>query len=484
MFRFKKLVWEVLLLIVLSGISWAGTVYVKYFDKVEKCYTVQKSIFCLKHISDIDKEAIVSVEILGNGIRQIVPRCFSGCKNLTDIVIASSVQIIGYDCFRGCKNLKNMTISKKLWDKTCGNTEQEKRSWLGLKDDVKIKTLVSVCIKFFSNQEERYTEEESVFTLKRSSNSYREAIVSVEILGNGINEIGDFGFAGCLNLVTVSIPKSVTKLGCDCFYNCKSLRNIVIPDSVMEIRERCFTGCENLVTISISSSVKNLSDDCFYNCKSLRNIDIPNSVTVIGQRCFHGCENLITISIPSSVKKIGYACFSGCKKLNDITIPKSVIEIGYACFCDCKNLTTISLPNSLTRLGGYFLCGCENLEKIDIPNSVVEIGKGCFRGCIKLTSISIPNSVAKIDRDCFYDCKKLEYITLAIALCDKIPEDMDSEKGAYLGLEDFVYMEREKYETVYKFHVMRPLTLFRMCLREIKKVQQWLVFCKKFLNLP
>ena len=236
----------------------------------------------------MDKEAIVSVEILGNGISQIVPRCFLSCKNLTDIVIASSVQIIGYDCFRGCKNLKNMTISKKLWDKTCGNTEQEKRSWLGLKDDVKIKTLVSVCIKFFANQEERYTEEESVFTLKRSSNSYREAIVSVEILGNGINEIGDFGFASYLNLANVSIPKSVTTLGCDCFY----------------------------------------------------------------------------------------------------------------------------------------------------------------------------------------DCKELEYITLAITLWDKISEDEDSEKGAYLGLENFVYIEREKYETVYKFHVMRPLTLFRMCLREIKKVQQ------------
>ena len=45
MFRFKKLVWDVLLLIVLSGISWAGTVYVKYFDNTEKYNKVQKRFF-------------------------------------------------------------------------------------------------------------------------------------------------------------------------------------------------------------------------------------------------------------------------------------------------------------------------------------------------------------------------------------------------------------------------------------------------------
>ena len=78
MFRFKKLVWEVLLLIVLSRISWAEAVYVKYFDKAGKCYTVQKIGYA----------------------------CFPGRKNLTAITLPNSLTRLGGYFLCGCENLE------------------------------------------------------------------------------------------------------------------------------------------------------------------------------------------------------------------------------------------------------------------------------------------------------------------------------------------------------------------------------------------
>ena len=76
----------------------------------------------------------------------------------------------------------------------------------------------------------------------------------------------------------------------------------------------------------------------FYQCTSLTNVIIGNSVTSIGEFAFSECINLTSIVIPDSVTSIDGA-FSGCSGLTSITIPDSVTFIGYGAFWNCNNLT-------------------------------------------------------------------------------------------------------------------------------------------------
>ena len=117
-----------------------------------------------------------------------------------------------------------------------------------------------------------------------------------------------------------------------------NLVNVIIDDSVTEIKERAFSGCKELTSITIPDSVTKIGDSAFYECTNLTSITIPDSVTEIGDYAFYQCTNLTSITIPDSVTKIGGCAFYDCPNLTSITIPDSVTEIGDNAFANTRVL--------------------------------------------------------------------------------------------------------------------------------------------------
>ena len=101
--------------------------------------------------------------------------------------------------------------------------------------------------------------------------------------GKTVTAIGDYAFARCYSLTSVSIPDSVTSIGDGAFYCCSSLTSVSIPDSVTAIESWAF-----------------------YACSSLTSVSIPNSVTAIGDRAFAHCSNL-TLTVPRNSYALEYA---------------------------------------------------------------------------------------------------------------------------------------------------------------------------------
>ena len=52
----------------------------------------------------------------------------------------------------------------------------------------------------------------------------------------------------------------------------------------------------------------------FYECESLYEADIPESVTEIGDSAFSFCSSLEKVRIPDSVQSIGEYAFESCSK--------------------------------------------------------------------------------------------------------------------------------------------------------------------------
>lgn len=77
--------------------------------------------------------------------------------------------------------------------------------------------------------------------------------------------------------------------------------NIVIPSSIVwckktipvigisEICRPAFAGCSNLISVSIPNSVITIRAESFRGCSNLSSIRIPNSVTTIGYSAFKDC---------------------------------------------------------------------------------------------------------------------------------------------------------------------------------------------------
>ena len=74
----------------------------------------------------------------------------------------------------------------------------------------------------------------------------------------------------------------------------------------------------------------------FFCCKSLTDIVIPDSVTCIGDSAFDGCSSLSSVVIPDGVTSIGEGAFIGCESLKSIVIPDGVVSIEKDAFRDCN----------------------------------------------------------------------------------------------------------------------------------------------------
>ena len=220
----------------------------------------------------------------------------------------------------------------------------------------------------------------------------------------------------------ISIPAtidgySVTSIG-SAFFCCFDLMSVSLPDSVTSIGYSAFYGCSSLTSILIPNSVTSIGDYAFYGCSSLISISIPDSVTSIGDHTFRGCDNLVSIAVTndSVFAFINGALFekpTKCiiayldKSATSYVIPDGIIAIGNNTFYDCPSLISISIPDSVTSIGEYAFSGCENLTSISIPDGVTSIGNGAFYGCIRLTSIYAPDSVISIGDNPFVGCNSL-----------------------------------------------------------------------------
>ena len=228
----------------------------------------------------------------------------------------------------------------------------------------------------------------------------------------GIEEIGDFAFAGTIKLESVRIPSSVTSIGNYAFDSCSSLENVTMPSSVTNIGEYAFADCRSLKNITIPSGVTSIAQRAFANCRSLTSITIPSSVTSIEDVAFYCCESLTNITIPSSVTSIGEDAFGGCSSLTNVTIPSSVTTIKGSAFSFCTNLTNIEIPAGVTSIEEGTFNGCSSLANITIPTGITTIGLSAFDGCSSLTNVTIPAGVTSIAQQAFANCSSLTNITI------------------------------------------------------------------------
>ena len=97
--------------------------------------------------------------------------------------------------------------------------------------------------------------------------------------------------------------------------------SFAIPEGVEIIGEMAFRGKKTLKNIIIANSVKEIEHDAFYDCDELDNVYVPAGVKVVKSYAFAECDKLKKITFAGTPNKLSRHAFDDCDQLHDIIVP-------------------------------------------------------------------------------------------------------------------------------------------------------------------
>lgn len=170
-----------------------------------------------------------------------------------------------------------------------------------------------------------------------------------------------------------------------------------------------FSRCSNLVRLSIPNSVKRIGYECFFDCAALEDIGNTDNITEIGTYAFRNCIKIKKADYPY-LTSIAYGAFS--KSGLEEVLSLGVITVfpngdnNAAVFLGCGSLRKVVLPESLTTIGSHTFKNCTSLSSINFPNGLTSIRAMAFENdsSLEIEELNLPN-LEELGQNAFYGVK-------------------------------------------------------------------------------
>ena len=143
---------------------------------------------------------------------------------------------------------------------------------------------------------------------------------TISAASGSMSKIGDYAFANCYKLTTVSFPVA-TSIGYNAFAYCSALATANFP-AATSIGSYAFASCSALTTASFPVATS-IGPYAFAYCSALATVSFP-VVTSIDSNAFNRCSALTTASFPAA-RTIGSFAFQSCYKLLSLYLMGSSI---------------------------------------------------------------------------------------------------------------------------------------------------------------
>ena len=219
------------------------------------------------------------------------------------------------------------------------------------------------------------------------------------------DEIGEYAFAYCSGLTSLTLPVGITSIGEFAFSGCSGLTSLTLPAGITSIGEYAFYGCSGLTSLNLPAGITEIGESTFSDCSGLTSLTLPDGITSIGISAFSDCSGLTSLNLPAGITSIDKYAFLDCSGLTSLTLPDGITSIGSRAFYGCSGLTSLTLPAGITSIDKYAFSGCSRLTSLTLPAGITSIGEFAFSYCSGLTSIYVyAEKVPRIGRYAFEGC--------------------------------------------------------------------------------
>ncbi len=364
-------------------------------------------------VKSIDDSAFLDCNTLGNltltdGIASIETYAFSRCISLETLTVPGSVKSIGYDCFSECTSLKTVTLNEGL--ETLGNGVFEKCT--ALTSATVPKSVSSVPYQAFYG----CTALTSVTVSSPIGNQAFEDCTALNnvTLSEGVTSIGDYAFSNCAALTAVNFPASLTSLGGDVFYQCRSIMTYSV-----ESGSKTYCATSDGVLLN-----KDKSELVLYPAGKVDGeYNVPAGVVVVGSNAFRGCTHLTVLSLGKDVIWFDAGAIAGCSSLTEFRVNNENTSFAVIdgvlfdkektdlCLYPSGKAGAYTVPDGVTMIDGYAFAYSQKLTSITFSDSVKTIDEYAFAsqsdaypeyGCAALEEISFGKGLEWVDSLSFY----------------------------------------------------------------------------------
>lgn len=417
-----------------------------------------------------EKELATPKTLANKTVSRINGYCFSDNKSITLAIISDGVEYIGERAFYQCTSLKKVYISKSV--QTIYAPSSSELVFDGCNSDVvlycgasskpsgwgtywnyynyssKLTTMWDVAGFPQQNADWEYVERtDGTIKVLQYLGSSTNVIIS-KINNKEVSEVYNGCFQYKSNIISVTIPNSVTSIGESVFRGCTSLENLTIPfvghSSTSTGSEGVFgyifgyttqtansgygsssSSFTTLTTGSVENAVCSWTDKTYsYRVKTGGSVLFPKYTTYYGLCSYW-------YYIPSSLK--------------NVTVTGG--NINTAAFCRVPNIK-VTL-NGVATIGTYaFYNGTPT--SITMSEIVTKIEENAFSGCSGLTSINIPSSVTTISASSYSYSPFYGWNSSAVIYCEA--SSKPSGWGAYWNYYNSTNALKTYYQTTDCIH--------------------------------
>ena len=284
---------------------------------------------------------------------------FSGCGDVTSLVLSNTLTYIGSNAFYGCRKLTSLSIPGTVTSIESGAVAYSGIKKLRLEDGNSTLRIAAYSegVHFYSSF---YCNNIDTLYLGRNltGGGGKSGFFETNVYSEYKNTLSEITIGQCVTI----IPSHV--------FWCSKAKKIVIPSSVTKIQDDAFDGChyEELIFENGDTPIElgiHVYEDwslkkieyCVMHNYSLKNLYIGRDI------------KLAQVGSQGSTNYDYVHGFYNLSSLKNVTIGENVTELPNHLFRDCNGIEKIVLPKKLSNLNGA-LVGCTGIMDITCQSTI------------------------------------------------------------------------------------------------------------------
>ena len=211
-------------------------------------------------------EKLTSITI-PDGVTTIENWCFSACSELSSVTLPDNVTLIRHAAFEKCKKLSSITLPSNL-------KVMESAVFLNCNALTSVNLpsgMTAIGSSAFANCSSLTSINipENVTAIDVSTFEGCSSLQSVSLASKDkLTAIRDKAFNNCTQLKDFEIPQTISELGGGVFQN-TAIQSATIPDGIEKIGNATFADCKELLSITLPASITKLDDHALGRCTQL-----------------------------------------------------------------------------------------------------------------------------------------------------------------------------------------------------------------------